>query len=90
MSTTFTATVSASSAGDAVARVERRTSTLVGLELTGRVECRSERHMLWTVEVEAYEAADADDAWVVLTSYGISPGPELGSRWEQVLGASAR
>lgn len=83
----FTASVSAGSAEDAVSTVDRRLPD--GFEATGRVSAKSERHGLWTVEIEADGDADRNDCWVVLTSYGISPSTDLGSCWESVLGASA-
>ena len=88
MSATFTASVSASDAKDAVKRAHRQVAKLDGFELTGRVQVKSERHLLWNVEIHN-NGGDVNDAWVVLTSYGINPSPELGSDWESVLGATA-
>lgn len=82
---TFTATVMAGDAEQAVAKAEKYAAKVPGLALTGRVEVRSQRHLLWTVELAA-NGADVNDAWVVLTSYGITPGDELGSAWQQVPG----
>lgn len=52
---------------------------------TGRGEVRSARHMIVDVEVEDL-GGDRDALWVFLTSYGMSPGPDLGSVWQQVPG----
>lgn len=82
---TFTATVSAMSAGDAVTRVQRHLAKVEGFSMTGRAQVRSEKHRLWTVEITD-EGGDKDDLWVVLTSYGISPDEALGSVWQTVPG----
>ncbi len=87
-STTFAATVSATSADDAIARVTKQVAKVAGFELTGRVEVRSARHQLWNVEV-ANHGGDRNDLWVVLTSYGISPAKSLGSMWQTVAGVGA-
>lgn len=58
---------------------------VAGFEVTGRVQVRSERHLMWVVEV-ADLGGDRNDCWVVLTSYGVSPDETLGSAWEAVLG----
>lgn len=83
MAATFSATVSAADAADAVAKVARR--VVEGFALTGRVQVRSERHGLWVVEV-ANNGGNVNDCWVVLTSYGISPCKALGSVWATVPG----
>ena len=83
---TFSATLTAADAGDAIERVARRLPD--GFAVTGRSSVRSERHLLRTVEVEN-RGGDVDDCFVVLTSYRISPSVELGSTWESTLGASA-
>lgn len=82
---TFVATVSASTADEAAAKVDKYLARLDGFDATGRVEVRSQRHMLWNVEV-ANAGGDVNDAWVILTSYGISPCEALGSDWQQVAG----
>lgn len=89
MPTTFTASLTATDAPSALARVAKYLAKVEGFEATGRVIVTSERHQLWAVEVTAEAGADVNDCWVLLTSYGISPSPELGSRWESVLGATA-
>lgn len=86
--TTFAASLTAADGPSALARVEKHLAKVPGFEATGQVQLRSERHQLWAVEV-ANTGGDVNDCWVVLTSYGISPAPELGSRWEAVLGATA-
>lgn len=76
----FTVTVPASgSLSQAGERCRQRLPE--GFSLTGQADWRSRKHLLATVEVEAAAGADVDDAWVVLTSYGMSPGAELGSCW---------
>lgn len=82
----FTATVSATSGEEAVGKVQRRLLAK-GFSITGKFQVRSERHMLWDVEVVATRhatKADRDAAWVQLTSYGISPSEDLGSYWQKV------
>lgn len=79
----FFSTVIAVSADDAAAKVAKRLPE--GFALTGRVGVRSERHALWNVEV-ANLGGDVNHAWVILTSYGITPGDELGSVWQSVPG----
>ncbi len=87
---TFVATVSAGTAAEAVAKIARFVGpeaaprfALANFEVTGRVCCRSEQHRLWNVEV-ANHGGNANEAWVILTSFGISPSAELGSTWEEV------
>ena len=82
---TFAASVIAADAADALARVEKHLAKVPGFAATGNVAVRSERHLLWNVEV-ADLGGDVDRAWVVLTSYGISPDKSLGSHWENVKG----
>lgn len=82
----FTATVIAGTEADAIERVARRLPE--GFAVTGEAEVRSARHGLFSVLVENL-GGNVEDAWIVLTSYGISPSVELGSKWEAVLGASA-
>lgn len=84
--TTFTASICAADAADAIARIERRLHKTPGVTITGRVQVRSERHKLWTVEMASDGTTDADSVWVWLTSYGISPSADLGSMWETVRG----
>jgi len=78
MSSLITASVSASGADDALARVERY--LVDGFATTGAVSVKSKRHMLWNVEVKDL-GGDRNDCWVMLSSYGISA--ELGSVWEK-------
>lgn len=85
-SITFPATICAADAVDAVARIERRLAKLPGVRVTGRAQVRSERHKLWTVEMSSNGTTCRNDIWVWLTSFGISPGAELGSIWESVPG----
>ena len=90
MSSTFGAAVFASNMEDALRRVAETCTKhgLTGFAPTGRATCTSERHLRWVVEI-ANEGGDVDDAWVVLTSYGISPDETLGSVWETVPGVGA-
>ena len=85
MPNNFAASVMASNAADALARVAKYVAKLDKFELTGRVQVRSAKHGLWTVEI-ANNGGNRNDAWVVLTSYGISPAKELGSVWQTVAG----
>lgn len=91
----FVASVSATDEADALARVDARLARhpqLDGLATTGRTGVRSAKHLIFEVEVampDDYTRASRNDAWVLLTSYGISPSPALGSTWERTLGASA-
>ena len=87
-SASFAASVMASSPEEAIERVERQTSRMAGFAVSGRVAVKSARHALYDVEVLNL-GGDVDDCWFWLTSYGISPSPDLGSSWENVLGASA-
>lgn len=85
--TKFTATVSAARAVEAISKVERRLPE--GFKATGNVSLRSQRHLLYNVEVEMSEGtteAQRDEVWVTLTSYGISPSEDLGSIWSHVEG----
>ena len=83
---TIVCTIMAADATDALVRFERYGSKVAGLSATGRVSERSARHGLWNVEVEVAPDADVNDAWVRLTSYGISPSDDLGSVWQTVAG----
>jgi hypothetical protein len=85
---TFYASVMAATDEDAVARVSTQVAKLEGFSLTGRVAVKSERHMLRVVEI-ANHGGNRNDAWVVLTSYGINPAKELGSVWQTVEGVAA-
>jgi hypothetical protein len=76
---TFSASIIASDAADAIARVERRLPE--GFAVTGRTGVRSAKHQLLTVEVENH-GGDIERCWVTLTSYGISPSKDLGSAWD--------
>jgi hypothetical protein len=82
---TFNATVMAGNTTAAYERVAKHLRKLDLFEPTGRVSIRDERHGLYDVEVVNY-GGDVNDAWVVLTSYGISPSKDLGSRWQTVAG----
>lgn len=86
MPTIIQCTLSASNAESALARVERHLAKLTGFTATGRVAVRDHRHGLMDVEVTHDGTGDVDDAWVILTSYGISPSDGLGSRWSTVKG----
>jgi hypothetical protein len=81
----FTAHVSAGSTEEALERVARYLAKVPGFALTGRAAITSERHRQAAVEVTDL-GGDRNDCWVVLTSYGISPGKELGSAWQSVPG----
>jgi len=87
----FTVTVPFAENGDeAVRRVHARLPygfTATGI--TRQVTTSEGRHRGYAVVVQQ-TGGDRDDCWVVLTSYGMSPSADLGSRWEQHLGASAR
>lgn len=82
---TIQASVCARDAADALARVEKHLAKVPGFETTGRVAVRSEKHLLWNVEI-ADLGGDVNRAWVILTSYGIAPDATLGSHWENVKG----
>lgn len=71
--TILAATVIAADAEDAYRSVSRHMHKLDGVVTTGAVAVRSERHLLWDVNI-AIEGpdVDVDDVWVVLTSYGIT------------------
>lgn len=83
---TIVCTVMAADAADALVRFARYGGSLEGVTATGRVAERSARHLLWNVEVTVEPTADVDDVWVRLTSYGITPGDDLGSVWQSVPG----
>jgi hypothetical protein len=77
----------ASDAVDAIARVARRLPAQFAV--TGETSVVSARHMLTDVQVEAaadVTAAQVDDCWVLLTSYGMSPTADMGASWQQVAG----
>lgn len=86
MPSIFSASVIAVDAADALSRVAKRLAALPGFSLTGDVAVRSAKHKLWMVDIAADGSGDPDDAWVTLTSYGISPDDRLGSRWAKVRG----
>ena len=85
--TTLTATVSAGSTADASARVAKHIAKVAGLSLTGAVAVRSAKHNLYSVEI-LNAGGDANDAWVVLTSYGMDVTGS-GSAWESTKGLGA-
>ena len=80
---TFAVSVIAADEADASERVARRLPE--GFGLTGRAAVTDAKHMLCSVEV-ANNGGDVNDAWVVLTSYGITPAGDLGSAWQAVAG----
>ena len=79
----FTTTVSARTADEAIAKLGKYAEK-AGVEATGRVAVRSERHLLWNVETVLH--GDRNHAWVILTSYGMDPSDDLGSHWQTVPG----
>lgn len=94
MPTISVTTTFAADQADAIARVAQYVEggehrlAVAGFATTGRVSVRSERHAkfgMFEVELEDL-GGDRDDLWVVLTSYGMSPGSELGSVWQTVAG----
>ena len=85
MTSTISVSLIAADEASAVDRVGRTLAKLEGFEPTGRVAVKSARHALYTVEVNNL-GGDVNDAWVVLTSYGISPADDLGSSWQKVPG----
>lgn len=85
-STTIYAGVLAASAADAISKVERHAER-ASVRPTGRVVERSPRHGLYDVEIEVL--GDRNEAWVVLTSYGISPSKDLDAFWQKVEGVGA-
>ena len=80
---TFAVNVIAADEADASERVARRLPE--GFGLTGRAAVTDAKHMLCSVEV-ANHGGNVNDAWVVLTSYGITPAEDLGSVWQTVEG----
>ena len=85
MTSTISVSLIAADGAAAVERVGRTLAKLDGFEPTGRVAVKSARHALYTVEVNNL-GGNVNDAWVVLTSYGISPADDLGSAWQKVPG----
>lgn len=85
MTSTLSVSLIAGDEASALERVARTLTKLEGFEPTGRVAVKSARHALYTVEVQNL-GGDVNDAWVVLTSYGISPADDLGSAWQTVAG----
>ena len=82
---TFCVSTMAADQAAALAKVERYIGKVPGFATTGATGVRSEKHRLYTVEV-ADLGGNKNDAWVVLTSYGISPEKALGSVWQSVTG----
>lgn len=65
---------------------DRRQRLGAKLKLTGNAWAECQDHLLMAVEVEVVSSnLDRSDAWVYLTSYGITP-EGLNSRWEKVPG----
>jgi hypothetical protein len=58
-----------------------------GFEATGRYDYAYKGRLI-VLEVINH-GGDVDDCWVVLTSYGMSPGDELGAYWQGVEGVGA-
>jgi hypothetical protein len=93
---TFTASFTAASADAALAHIERHLAKCDGFATTGRIAQDPTRRVTspdglaghFHIEVEDL-GGDRDDCWVVLTSFGICPSADLGSVWEQHLGATA-
>lgn len=79
----FTTSVLAGSADQALAKVEKYAER-AGVRVTGNVSVKSERHGLWNVETELL--GSKNEAWVILTSYGMSPSEDLGSVWQTMEG----
>lgn len=77
----FTTTVNvAADAADAIARVAKRADQ-AGIAVTGRTTTVTVAgRTMFAVECELL--GDANNAWVILTSYGMSPSTDLGSTWE--------
>lgn len=82
---TFAVSVIAADEADALERAGRHIAKLEGFGLTGRAAVTDAKHMLCSVEV-ANNGGDVNDAWVVLTSYGMTPAEDLGSVWQTVAG----
>ena len=80
------ATVIAGDVLDAIESVRRHAVKVEGLSVSGAGRTRSAKHLLREVELIVGADVDVDDAWVVLTSYGISPAKDLGSAWAESLG----
>lgn len=81
---TFTVAVIAGDPADAITRTDRVLARLDGFETTGRARVTDARHLLCEVEVTGH--GDVNDAWVTLTSFGITPAHGLGSVWQTVAG----
>lgn len=79
----FTTTVIASTTDQAIAKVDRFAEK-AAVRPTGRALVRDAKHLLVDVEVELL--GDRNNAWVILTSYGMSPSESLGSMWQSVPG----
>lgn len=80
----FTTTVMAGSTDEAIARVGKYADK-AGVATTGRAAVRDERHRLVDVETQLL-GSDRNNAWVVLTSFGMTPSAGLGSHWQTVEG----
>lgn len=76
----FTVTVTARNAEEALNKVDKR--LVPGFTLSGGVQERSARSLLWSVEV-VNRGGNVNDCWAALTSYGISPSKALGSIWQE-------
>lgn len=86
MNTTTSISVIASDAATATARVARRLPA--GMTITGRTASRYQGRIV-AVEVAVSDTCDRDDAWVLLTSYGMTPDDSLGAVWQSVEGVGA-
>jgi hypothetical protein len=78
---TLYATVIAGSTTDALASVTKNVAKVDGFKVTGNVALVSSMKLLYSVEI-LNTGGDVNDLWVVLTSYGITPGNNLGSVWQ--------
>lgn len=83
---TFTVNVPfAHNAEDAITKLQRHLDKVPGFTATPNSEIVSESKMIYAIEVHD-NGGDRDDLWVVLTSYGMSPGADLGSVWSGAAG----
>ena len=73
--------VVAADAESALRSVSRQMQKLDGVSTTGVVVSKSPKHLVWSVSIAVEEFADLDDAWVVMTSYGICPEQGFRSAW---------
>ncbi len=83
MPSTITITTIGSDAERAAAKVAKRLPA--GISLTGRASLAYQGRMV-ALEATVADTCDRDDAWVVLTSYGMSPSDDLGASWQSVPG----